>query len=278
MSTVRSVASTGLALAVGLGLLAVSPTASAVDPLDTFSFRIGGYVNTFDTQLRADGQTTTGTEFDLDRDLNLDKDSTIGLVGVTWRPFEKHEFAFSYRQDDKEATTHLQRDINFDGTVYPRSATVRSQVAVDVYEASYVWWAASHDTWAIGPRLGLTWYSVDMRIDMERDAAGNPVNSSVSSDVSLDLPEPTIGGSWRWTPSKQWRLSADAGFLTTDIGDVDADVFFARAGVEWYPWERTGFWLDYTISDIDANIDKDRYNGSFVLRDSGIRLGVAYRF
>lgn len=278
MSAVRSVSSAGLALGVGLVLLAASPTARAVVPLDTFSARIGGYISTVDTQVRADGQTSAGTEFDLDRDLALDKDSTLGLVNLTWRPFEKHEFAFSYRQDEKEATKHLQRDIIFNGTVYPTSATVRSQVAIDTYEASYVWWAASHETWALGPRLGLTWYSVDMRIDMQRDANGNPVTGSVSNDVSIDLPEPTIGGSWRWVPGRQWRVSADAGYLTANISGVDADVFFGRAGVEWYPWERVGFWLDYTISDVDAQVDKDRYNGTFVFRDSGIRLGVAYRF
>lgn len=275
-SAVRSVASARFPIV--LVLLAASPAAAAIEPLDNFSARVGGYISTFDTQLRADGQTTTGTEFDLDRDLDLDPDSTIALIGLTWRPFERHEFSFSYRQDDKDATRRLQRDIIFDDTVYPASATVRSQFAVDTYEASYVWWAASHENWALGPRLGVVWYSVDLRLDLELDVNGNPASGSVGNDVSVDLPEPTIGGSWRWTPAEQWRVSADAGYFSADINSVDADVFFGRAGLEWYPWENVGFWLDYTVSDVDADVDKDRYNGDFVFRDSGVRLGVAYRF
>lgn len=263
---------------LALILLTVSPAAFAVEPLDEFSVRIGGYVSTFDTQVRADGTTTNGTEFDLDRDLNVDPDSTIAMVGLTWRPFEHHEFSFSYRQDDKDASTRLQRDIIVEDTVYPTSATVRSELAVDTYEASYVWWAASHENWALGPRVGVVWYSMDLGLQLELDANGDPVTGTVRNDLSADLPEPTIGGSWRWTPAEQWRISADGGYFSADIGDIDGDVFFGRAGVEWYPWENVGFWLDYTVSDVDVDIDKDRFDGDLVFRDSGVRLGVAYRF
>lgn len=261
-----------------LALIAASPAAFAIEPLDTFNVRIGGYISTFDTQVRADGETTAGTEFDLERDLDMDSDNTVAMVGLTWRPFERHEFSFSFRQDDMDATTRLQRDIIFNDTVYPASATVRSDFSVDTYEASYVWWAMSHENWALGPRLGVVWYSMDLRLDLELDANGNPTTETISNDVSADLPEPAIGGAWRWTPAEQWRVSADAGYFSADVGDVDGDVFFGRAGVEWYPWESFGFWLDYTISDVDVDIDKTRYQGDFVFQDSGVRLGVAYRF
>lgn len=263
---------------LGLLIVVASPAALAIEPLDTFSARIGGYISTFDTQVRADGETTAGTKFDLDRDLKVDPDSTIALLGLTWRPFQRHEFSFSYRQDDKDASTILQRDITFNDTVYPASATVRTDISVDTYEASYVWWAASHENWALGPRLGLVWYSLDLRLQLERDENGNSVIETVSNDASVDLPEPTIGGSWRWTPAEQWRVSADAGYFSASIGDVDGDVFFGRAGVEWYPWEKVGFWLDYTVSDIDVNVDKQRFDGNVAFRDSGVRIGVAYRF
>lgn len=155
---------------------------------------------------------------------------------------------------------------------------MRSEFAVDTHEASYVWWAASHEKWALGPRLGVVWYSVDLRLDLELDVNGNPASGSVGNDASIDLPEPTIGGSWRWTPGEQWRVSADAGYFSADINSFDADVFYGRAGLEWYPWENVGFWLDYTVSDVDADVDKDRYNGDFVFRDSGVRIGISYRF
>ena len=70
--------------ALALGLLAVAPMqARSVEPLDTFSFRIGGYVTSRDTEVRADGVTGRGTDIDLKRDFGLDDSATIGYVGFT---------------------------------------------------------------------------------------------------------------------------------------------------------------------------------------------------
>ena len=263
---------------LSLSLLALAPAAWAVEPLDTFSFRAGGYISTFDSEVRADGEVSNGTPIELDRDLDLDQDNAIAFLSATWRPFDRHEFGLAYYQDDVSATRQLQRDIVFDDTVYPASGTVRSDFDVSAYEASYVWWAASHERWAMGPRLGLVWYDIELSIALELDVDGNQTDGSISDSVSADLPAPSIGGSWRWTPADQWRVSADAGYFAADVGDIDADVLFARGAVEWYPWERVGFWIDYTISDIDAEIDDSRLDGDFNFRDSGVRLGVAYRF
>ncbi|TQM12116.1 hypothetical protein FB548_2041 [Pseudoxanthomonas sp. 3HH-4] len=253
-------------------------TVRAAEPLDTFSARIGGYVTTFDTEVRADGETQSGTDIDLDRDLGLDDDAVIAYVGLTWRPWDRHEFGLSYHGNGTDETRVLSRDIEFDGNVYEASATVRAEFDVKAYEAYYVWWAASDETWALGPRAGLVWYSVDMKIDLELDAQGEQAGGTVSGRVSADLPAPTIGAAWRWSPAEDWRISADAGYFSAEINDMDADVIFGRAGVEWFPWDRVGFSVDYVISSIKVDAMKTSFDGHLDFVDSGIRLGAVYRF
>ncbi len=266
------------AIAVAAGL--ASRPALAVEPLDTFSVKLGGYASRFDTRLAVDGGTSQGTEIDLDRDLDLDQDSTIGLVGVSWRPFEHHEFGLNYYQDDVSATRVLQRDIVFDGVTYDTNATVKAERDLDIYELYYVWWAASHENWALGPRLGVVWYRLTFGIDLTADANGMPVarGSGFDREANGDIPAPAIGGGWRWTPADDWRISADVGWFSADINDVDASVSYARAGVEWFPWDNWGFWLDVTANRIDADLAKDDFRGNLDFRDEGVRLGVAYRF
>ena len=267
-----------IALVPALGMLAVVPQARAVEPLDTFSGKIGGYITDFDTEVRADGETAAGTPIDLNRDLGLDNSNTIGYVGLTWRPWEHHEFGIAYYKNESDSTRVLQRDIEFEDNLYETSSTVRTDLDVDTYEAYYVWWAASHDTWALGPRFGLVWYKLELSLSLEIDAGGNQAGGSVSNSADLDLPAPTIGGSWRWTPAEDWRISAEAGYFTADINDIDADVVFGRIGVEWFPWESTGISLDYTANKIDADANKTNFNGNVDFTDSGLRLGVVYRF
>lgn len=259
-------------------LLVIAPQARAVEPLDTFSARISGYVTSFDTELRADGDGRQGTDINLHRDLGLGNDNVVANVGLTWRPWDAHEFAISYYTQSADATRVINRDIDFDGTRYAASSTVRTDVDIDTYEASYTWWAASNERWALGPRVGLVWYRMELGIALDVDAGGIQGGGAVSSKVSADVPAPTIGGAWRWTPAEQWRVSADAGYFSADVDDVDADVYFGRAGVEWFPWERAGFLLDYTFTKIEADAVKDSFSGNVDFTDAGLRVGFVYRF
>lgn len=263
----------GLALGAGMAL-----PAHAVEPLDTFSVRVSGYLNRFDTDVRADGNTARGNEINLKRDLGLDDNKAIAYIGATWRPFDHHEFGIGYYRNDLDNTRQLQRQFEFNDTLYEANAVVRAEYDFKAYELNYVWWAASHENWALGPRLGLVWYSINLGLSVQVDSGGNQVSGSRSNEVSADLPAPTIGGSWRWSPADQWRISADVGYFSANVQDVDADVTFGRAGVEWYPWERFGFSLDYTLSHIDAQAEKNNFRGNFDFQDAGVRFGVAYRF
>jgi hypothetical protein len=223
----------------------------AVQPLDNFSVHLGGYITEFDTEVRADGQGGDGTSVDLNRDLGLDSSDIIATIGATWRPWQNHEFGLSYYQDDGSASRRIDREIEFDGTVYPISSTLR----------------------------GLIWYSMEVGLSLEVDSNGNDVGGTIGSSVDADLPAPTIGGSWRWVPGgSDWRLSADLGYFSADIDGVDADVTYGRVGVEWFPWEQAGISLDYTARQIEASAEGSRFDGNFDFVDSGLRLGVVYRF
>jgi hypothetical protein len=261
-----------------LGLLPV--TASAVEPLDTFSFRIGGYVTSWDTEVRADGNTQRGTEVDLRRDLGLDDSATIGYVGVTWRPWENHEFGLTYYQDDADNTRQITRDITFQDTTYVANTVVSTDIGIDAYEAYYVWWAARKENWALGPRVGLIWYRLDIAMAVQVDTSGNNLGGAFREEANTDLPSFTLGGAWRWTPGGQddWRIGADVGYFKANINDVDADVTYGRIGVEWFPWERSGFSLDYTLSRVTADAETSDFSGNLHFVDSGLKVGYVYRW
>jgi len=263
-----------------LALLAAAPGAAlAVEPLDRFSFSVGGFATDLDTRIRADGDTILGTPIDLSRDLGLDPDSTLTFVRVAWRPFGKHEFGLSHFSNRTNIDHRLEHDIVFEDQVYTAGATVNARYGLDSYDASYTWWAWSEKNWALGPRLGLTIYRVNLGLELALDVDGNPVaGASLSEKYRGDLPAPTLGAGWRWTPAEQWRISADVGWLKTTINNIDGEVGYARAAVEWYPWERVGLTLDYSVTDISASTERRLFTGHLDLRQSGTRLGLIYRF
>ncbi len=236
-----------------------------------------GYISEFDTTLKVDGQTRAGTPVDLKHDLGLDDNNVVANVGFTWHPLERHEFGVNYFTKDADRTRAIPASFDFNGTHYDTRSTVRAAMDVDSYEAYYVWWAASHERWSLGPRVGLVWYSIDLALAAQLDANGAPLQG-VHDSVSADLPTLTFGGSWRWAFAENWRLTAEAGYFAPDIDNIDGDVYFGRAGIEWFPWEHSGFLLDYTSNRIKVDVDKSRFRGNVDFKDQGLRLGYIYRF
>lgn len=190
---------------------------------------------------------------------------------------DRHEFGLNYYTKDADKTRTIPAAFDFNGNHYETHSTVHAAVDVESYEAYYTWWAASHDSWELGPRIGLVWYSIDLALAAQLDSNGAPLIGARDS-VSADLPTLTIGGSWRWEFAEDWRLSADAGYFTSNIDNVDGDVYFGRVGVEWFPWEHSGFLLDYTTNRIKVDVDKSRFRGNVDFNDTGVRLGYVYRF
>jgi len=261
-------------------LLATAPgVAAAVEPLDTFNFSVGTYVSRLDTQVRADGEITGGTSVDLRRDLGLDVNGSIAFARLSWRPFARHEFGVSYFSDGMDSERRLERDIDFEDHVYRAAATVRAEYDVDAIEAWYTWWAFSSANWALGPRLGVTWYRIGLGLSLQLDVDGNPVGSGGLEDTFRgDLPAPTLGASWRWTPAEDWRIAADAGWLSTEINNIEGTVGYARLGLEWHPWQHAGLMLDYQYTDLRASTERQHFTGHLQMRDEGLRFGVVVRY
>ena len=218
-----------------------------------------------------------GTPVNLQHDLGLDDNNPVANIGLTWRPREHHEFGLNYYNKDADKTQVLDRDFYFEDTHYQTRSTVRASVDVDSYEAYYIWWAAAHDTWSLGPRMGLVWYRIDLGLTAKLDANGAPV-SGIGDSAAADLPTPTIGGSWRWDFAPKWRLNADAGYFPLNMSDIDGDVYHARLGVEWFPWQHSGFLLDYTMDRVKVDVQESQLKGTLDFNDEGVRVGYIHRF
>lgn len=250
----------------------------SLQPVDRGSVQLGLTLPDFDTTVRADGQTGNGTHVDLTHDLGLDNSNVVGSLGLTWRPWQNHEFSLTYFNDDSDATRQINREIEFDGTVYEVDSTLRSELDVDAYTLAYVWWMKHEDAWAIGPRLGLIYYDIDLSLQLTVDSDGNDVSGSTQSSASPQLPVPVIGASWRWVPARNWRLKLDAGYFSADVNDIDGSVSYLNGGLEWFPWQDWGLTLNYSYQSVDVDAVRSDFDGDLEFINRTATLGVIYRF
>ena len=125
------------ALCLAVSGFCATAQAVEVEALDTWSVGVGSFALDLDADLRVDGTSADGGEISLSNDLGLDLDSGIGYFSVGWRPFEHHQFDFSYYGDDVSGSRTIDREIIIEDETFNIGATVDSKLGYDAYDLTY---------------------------------------------------------------------------------------------------------------------------------------------
>src|SRR6187399_229048 len=269
-----------LALAAGF-----AQTASAeVDrALDEVSISVGAFANNSSASLRADGSVLgSGTPVDFDRDLGQGGTKSLPYFDVTWRPWEHHEFELSYFSESNSHTRTLTRNIIFNGNEFIVGSQLGSKFSVDAGSITYRYWAWTSDDAAFGIFGGLQWYSISLDVNGTVGITGSDGSvtqtSSASAKVSSTLPDPSIGLSYRYQMADWARLVADGGGFKINVENVDATLYNARIGVEFYPWTNFGVVTQYAYNKIEASVDRTNFLGNADIKFSGLQVLLKARF
>lgn len=251
--------------------------------LDYLSVNIGGFANSTSATMRADGNVRdSGSRLDFSRDLGQGGTRALPYLSVSWRPFDRHEFEFTYYHDTNDSSRYLDRTLQFNGNPLEVGGQLSSRFTLDAASASYRYWAWIGDRGAFGVSAGLQAYRFSLKLSGNAFAAngGGVVSTGASrtARVSSDLPDPSLGISYRYQAADWVRIVADAGAFKADIDQVDAHLYNARLGAEFYPWEHFGIVTQYAFNKIDADVSKSKFNGNADFRFKGFQLLLKARF
>ncbi|WP_130618020.1 hypothetical protein [Dyella amyloliquefaciens] len=263
----------------------VSGTALADDHpmLDYFSVSGGLFANSFSGGLRADGNVRdSGTTLNFSRDLGEGGTRYLPYLNVTWRPWDRHEFEFDYYHDSTDHSRTLNRSLDFNNQTLVLGTALNSKFSLDAYGLTYRYWAWIGDNSAFGISGGLQAYSFSLKLKGTVSASGASGATSATREAegkaSTDLPDPSIGLSYRYQMAPWARFVTDAGAFKANIDQIDATLYNFRVGVEFYPLENWAIITQYQYNKIDADVEQNRFRGNATFRFSGGQVLVKYRF
>lgn len=250
--------------------------------LDGFAIDVGFFASNLDANARVNGNVEHGTNVDFDRDLGIGGTSSLPFLSMSWRPFERHEFNFSYYEDDNSEDHALSRDITIRDNTYRAGTSISTKLSYTTYGAGYRYWAWIGDRAAFGVGLGFQGYNFKLKVKGEADITepGGTLQTvaDVGTSVSTTIPNPYIGLSYRYQAADWARFVADFGAFKANISDIDATLYNTRIGVEFYPWQNFGIVTQYMYSKIDADVSKSRFDGNAVFRFDGAQVLFRLRF
>ncbi len=174
------------------------------------------------------------------------------------------------------------RDITIRDDVYQAGAELSSKLSYQAYGLDYRYWLWIGDQASFGIGAGLQAYSFELKLNgtaqITGPNGGGSAQANVSTKASTDIPDPSIGLAYRYQATDWARFVADGGAFKANVGNVDATLYNARVGMEFYPWHNFGVVTQYSYNKINAELSKDNFNGKADFKFSGFQLLARLRF
>ena len=258
-------------------LAAVAPAAHADpgNPLnDRFNFQLGGFLLSTKTTLRVDGQGARGDEINLGRDLGLDDSDRFRFDGY-WRIAPKHKIRVMYFDTNNQADKTLQRDIEFDGTLYPVNLDVHAKTETQVTELAYEYTFLKRDTYDLSGSFGI--HNLKFQTGLSGELNGQPLpNFQNTAEANGPLPVVGIHGVWRF--HDKFYIDAMAQFFSISFDVYDGTVTDLTASAVWQfstHWGVGAGWNNF-ITKVD--VDSNNFSGSLRWRYGGARIFLTGSF
>ena len=266
----RAILAAAVLGAAATPVFAQDATSQFISPYDqTLTIGLGGIVNRFDTSLRLDGNTHSGTDFTLENN-GLKKDNSSFEALVTWRIARAHRLDFEYWTAKRSGSRDYSTSIDIGDTTFPIGANVSIQAKDSLASLDYRWsFSQSPDSeWA----AVIGFYGGKFTFDVNAVGNAGTVNTTYNKSVSTTLPLPLLGVSWDWYPDKQWQVSAVLQGMKAKVGDVDGHCYQFWGGLEYQLWRNFGVGARYTYNDLGATVSKSDFNGNLSWKSNAVSL------
>ena len=243
-----------VALAAALVMISLTvPAAQAADE-DRFSLSLGIFLTDRDSETRLDGSSgMPGSDVDLENDLGLDSFDSVFRVDGYFRFNKKHRFDFSAFNLSRAASTQIQKDIDWNDTLFPVDAVIESNFDLTIYKAAYTWSFLQREKGYIGITAGL--YIADFRNSLLAPSLGE---REISDSTA---PLPVLGLRGEYHLSEKWSFRASGEVFAFEYDDYDGQLFDAYAGLDYQIFRHMAIGVGINSVRFNIGIAKENING-----------------
>lgn len=245
-----------------------------------FQVSLGGFTNSSEITIRADGETGTGTTFDWGDTIG-DVDGTSIRLDSYWRINDRHHLRLMYTENSHRRTKILDRDIEWQGETIPVDASVASDFGFYVVELAYEYDFSKREDRELVLSAGLhyTAFSAEL-IGTYSTPGGGGGTTTVGSEASVGAPLPVIGARGMWNLGGNWWLDGQVQFFQIAFDGIDGSILNYRAAVIWQPKQWFGIGAGYDSFSIDVDVDGDDndLSGSLEWTYSGPQMFFNFAF
>jgi hypothetical protein len=238
----------------GIVALCLSPFTSEAAELDPrFSIGVGAFFTDRDSQTQVAGESTPGTDVDLEDNLGFDRSDTVFRVDAYWRFAEKHRVDVSAFDLSRSASKQIDREIVWGDTTYPINTEVDATLDLSIYKLAYTWEFLKRGRSFLGATAGL--YVMDFGASLSATNLG----SRESDDLTAPLPVFGLRGEYRF--ADRWSFRGSAEVFVIEYGDYEGSLYDLFAGLDFSVTDNVAVGVGINSVEIDVGVSKSGFQG-----------------
>jgi hypothetical protein len=221
---------------------------------ERFSASLGIFITDRNSDTKIDGSASNGgTEVDLEGDLGLDPSNTVFRIDAYFKFNERHRIDFSWFDLSREATKQIQRDIEWNDTVFPIDTVLTSDFDLSIYKAAYTWSFLRRDKGFLGATAGV--YVMDFTTKLE----GNLIGLREVADITAPLP--VIGLRGAYDLSDKWSFRGSAEVFLFEYEEWDGNLFDVYLGLDYQLFKKVALGIGVNGVAMDLDVSRRFFSG-----------------
>lgn len=260
-----------LAAFAPLLLLPFTTVQAQTDDDNRWSVSLGVFITDRSTDTRLDGTGgDPGTPVDVERDLGLDNSDSVFRLDGYFKFNEKHRIDASWFDLSRTGTKVIQKDIEWNDTIFPIDTQINSDFDLAIYKLSYTWSFMRRDNSFLGLTGGL--YIADIGAALD----GPILGAREAADVTAPLPVVGLRGQYDF--AEKWSLRYSGEFFALEVDNWDGSIVDLYAGVDYQFHDKFAVGLGYNSVTIDVDVAKNDFTGSIDWGYGGALLFLKFDF
>jgi len=225
-------------------------------PWERFSLNLGGFVATFNSDLRI-GSKSLGVGIDVNGEdaLGLDSSLTVFRADAVYRftSSRRHRFDLSYVDLRRSATRTLQADIQIKDRIFSAGTTVDSLFDLKIIRGAYSYSLFQDERIDLGLSAGVYVAPIKIRISSS--------NTGTAEEESITAPLPVFGLRFDFAITPKFFLKQNVDFFYLQYQNFQGSLFDAKIALEYNVWKHLGFGIAYDYLRIQVKAEGQNYPG-----------------
>ncbi|MCK5386079.1 MAG: hypothetical protein KAJ39_02765 [Gammaproteobacteria bacterium] len=238
---------------------------------DTVNLNLGTFLTNRDTKVRIDSSTGQGTQFSAEDDLGLSKNKSVFRADMYVRFAQNHRLDFSYYDLSRDATSVIDRTIQYGDETFLINSTVKSNFNLNIIKAAYTYLFVRDEKKELGLSAGLFIQDYDIQLQQIGGA-----NAQAKAEMLAPLPVLGLRGTWRF--SDEWWLRASAEIFSLSYDNYSGHLTDVMLAVEYNMFKNIGFGLGYNDTSFKLIADADTFIGEANIDYGGVIVYTKMHF